>query len=121
MAYAEFFNGGGSVTSHRDDVKYYVILRHYNVTSLAVCQFRFLTFMIIFHQTGRLYRSVTDVAIDAEDFGFNSQAGQIRHSVTNGSPSLRRFFGPKTRSRTPPLAIMFRYCSEFNETSTVKI
>ena len=27
---------GGSVTSHRDDVKYYVILRHHDVTSLAV-------------------------------------------------------------------------------------
>ena len=36
VAYAGFFNGGGSVTLHRDDVKYYVILRHHDVTSLAV-------------------------------------------------------------------------------------
>ena len=25
--------------------------------------------------------------------GFNSQAGQIGHTITNGSPPLRRFFG----------------------------
>ena len=30
------FSMEGSVTSHRDDVKYYVILRHHDVTSLAV-------------------------------------------------------------------------------------
>ena len=35
VAYAGFFNGGGSVTSHRNDVKYYAILRHHDVTPLA--------------------------------------------------------------------------------------
>ena len=33
-----------------------------------------------------------DLAIDAEGLGFNSQAGQIKHSVANGSQPLRRFF-----------------------------
>ena len=28
--------GGGLVTSHRDDVKYVILLRHHDVTSLAV-------------------------------------------------------------------------------------
>ena len=50
--------------------------------------------LIIFHQTGRLKRSAEDVAIDAEDLRFNFQTGQIGHSVANGSPPLRRFFGP---------------------------
>ena len=36
---------------------------------------------------------IKDIAIDAEGLGFNSQAGQIGHSVANGSPPLRRFFG----------------------------
>ena len=36
VVYAGFFNGGGSVKSHRDDVKYSVILRHHDVASLAV-------------------------------------------------------------------------------------
>ena len=37
--------------------------------------------------------------------GFESQAGQIRHSVANGSPPLRRFFG----------AVFFRrYALEIN-------
>ena len=35
------------MTSHRDDVKYYVILCHYDATSLAV-SIIFLTFIIIF-------------------------------------------------------------------------
>ena len=34
-----------------------------------------------------------DFAIDAEGLGVNSQAGQIGHSVTNGSQPLRRFYG----------------------------
>ena len=34
-----------------------------------------------------------DFAIDAEGLGLNSQAGQIGHSVANGSQPLRRFFG----------------------------
>ena len=34
-----------------------------------------------------------DVAIDAEGLGLNSQAGQVGHSVANGSPPLWRFFG----------------------------
>ena len=48
--------------------------------------------LIIFQQTGRLYRGVKDVAIDAEGLRFNFQAGQIGHSIANGSPPLRRFF-----------------------------
>ena len=36
VTYAGFFNKGGSVTSHCDDVKFYVIRRHHDVTSLAV-------------------------------------------------------------------------------------
>ena len=34
-----------------------------------------------------------DFAIDAEGLGLNSQAGQVGHSVANGSQPLRRFFG----------------------------
>ena len=34
-----------------------------------------------------------DLAINAEGLGLNSQAGQIEHSVANGSQPLRRFFG----------------------------
>ena len=33
-----------------------------------------------------------DFAIDAESLGLNSQAGQVGHSVANGSQPLRRFF-----------------------------
>ena len=36
VAYARFFNGGVAVTSYRDDAKYHSILRHHDVTSLAV-------------------------------------------------------------------------------------
>ena len=36
---------------------------------------------------------VKHLAIDAEGLGLNSQAGQIGHSVANGSQPLRRFFG----------------------------
>ena len=32
-------------------------------------------------------------AICAGGLGFDSRAGQIGHSVANGSPPLRRFFG----------------------------
>ena len=32
-------------------------------------------------------------AIDAVDLDFDSRTGQIGHSVANGSPSSRRFFG----------------------------
>ena len=49
--------------------------------------------LMIFQQTGRLEGSVKDVAIDAKGLWFNSQAGQIGHSVANGSPPLCRFFG----------------------------
>ena len=31
--------------------------------------------------------------MDAEGLRFNSQAGQIGHTIANGSPPLRRFFG----------------------------
>ena len=70
-------------------------------------QLEFLTFIIIFYQTVRLWRSVKDVAVDAEDLRFNSQAGQIRHSVarrlataatflrTCVAPALRRGVGPR--------------------------
>ena len=33
------------------------------------------------------------VAIDVEGLELNSQAGRIGHTVANGSPPLRRFFG----------------------------
>ena len=66
------------------------------------------------------------VAIDVEGLRFNSQAGQIGHSVANGSLPLRRFFGAalsrvKPRGQAPPLATTLQYYSEFNETSAVKI
>ena len=38
--------------------------------------------------TGRL-----DIAIGAGGLGFENRAGLIKHSVANGSPPLRRFFG----------------------------
>ena len=67
-----------------------------------------------------------DFAIDAEDSWLNSQAGQIGHSVSNGSQpcdvSLElRCPGAKPRGRAPPFAITFRYNNEFNETSIIKI
>ena len=34
-----------------------------------------------------------DFTINAEGLGLNFQAGQIGHSVANGSPPLRHFFG----------------------------
>ena len=37
--------------------------------------------LIIFQQTDRLQHSVKDIAIDAEDLRFNSQARQIEHSI----------------------------------------
>ena len=66
--------------------------------------------VIIFQQTGRLQRSVGDVAIDAEGLRFNSQVGQIGHSS-----------GAKPWGLAPPLATTLRCYSKFNETSTVKI
>ena len=36
---------------------------------------------------------VKDITIDARGLWFVSQAGQIGHSVANGSPPLRCFFG----------------------------
>ena len=42
---------------------------------------------IIFGET------VQDIAIGSEGLGFNFRAGQIGHSVANGSPPLRCFFG----------------------------
>ena len=34
-----------------------------------------------------------DFTIDGEGLGLNSQAGQVGHSVANGSQPLQRFFG----------------------------
>ena len=36
---------------------------------------------------------VKDIAIGDEGLGFDSRAGQIEHSVVNGSSPLRRFVG----------------------------
>ena len=44
-------------------------------------------------QLGNYSVVLKDFAIDAEGLGLNSQAGQIRHSVANGSQLLRHFFG----------------------------
>ena len=66
----------------------------------------------MFQPTDRSYRSLKDVAIDAEGLRFNSQVGQIAQSAANCSPPLRRFFeaalprrkicgvGPATRCHT---------------------
>ena len=67
-----------------------------------------------------------DFAIDAEGLGFNSQAGQIGHSVANGSPPMRRFFGANAQALTrgvgaPPLAATLRLYIKLNETSMMKI
>ena len=43
--------------------------------------------------TDRLTLLVTDTAIGVEDLEFDSRAGQIKHSVANGSPPLRCFLG----------------------------
>ena len=49
---------------------------------------------MIFNKPAGYSAVVKDVAIDAESLRFNSQAGQIGHTViANGSPPLRRFFG----------------------------
>ena len=49
-----------------------------------------------------------DIAIGARGLGFNSGAGQIGHSVANGSPPLRCFSelcspGAQPRRCVPPL------------------
>ena len=36
---------------------------------------------------------VKDIAVGAESSRFDSRAGRIRHSVANGRPPLRCFFG----------------------------
>ena len=36
---------------------------------------------------------IKDIDIGARDLGFDSQAGQIRYSVANGSARMRCFFG----------------------------
>ena len=43
------------------------------------------------------WRSLKVIAIGAVGLEFNSRAGQIRHSIDNGSPPLRRFFGAVLR------------------------
>ena len=35
---------------------------------------------------------IKDIAIGAGGLGFDSRAGQIRHTVADGSPALQRFF-----------------------------
>ena len=43
--------------------------------------------------TGCMVRAIAkNTAVDAGGLGFNSQAGQIEHSVASGSPPLRRLF-----------------------------
>ena len=44
-------------------------------------------------KTGDCCVVLKDFAIDAEGLGLKSQAGQVGHSVVNGSQPLRRFFG----------------------------
>ena len=55
---------------------------------------------------------VFDFGVNAGGLGFDSQVGQIGHSVVNGSPPLQRFFelccpGAKLRRWIPPLVIHF--------------
>ena len=45
------FQWGGLVTSHRDDLKCYVILRHHDVTSLAVSIYTFNIYNFLSNRT----------------------------------------------------------------------
>ena len=47
---------------------------------------------------------VKDITIGAGGDGFDVRAGEIRHSVANGSSPLRRFFGSGS---APPLVTRF--------------
>ena len=49
-------------------------------------------------KTGQL-ASCYDITIGAGGVRFEFQVGQIRHSVANGLPPLRRFFGATLPSR----------------------
>ena len=60
----------------------------------------------------------------AGDLRFESQAGQIEHSVANGLPPLRHFFerselcclgAAMTRKRTPPTRYTLRCIQQDNE------
>ena len=62
------------------------------LTAVSNCQLVFYI-LIIFYKPAGDNAVVKDVAIDAEGLGFSSQAGQRGHTVANGSPPLRRFFG----------------------------
>ena len=56
-------------------------------------QFSFLYLIKFLKKPGDYSVVLKDFAIDAEGLGLNSQAGQVEHSVANGSQPLRRFFG----------------------------
>ena len=60
---------------------------------LEQCQFGFLYLNKISQKRGDYSVVLKDFAIDAEGLGLNSQAGQVGHSVANGSQPLPRFFG----------------------------
>ena len=47
------------------------------------------------------HSSTTTLVSAAEGLRFKSRAGQIRHSVDNGSPPLRHFFERSCFARTP--------------------
>ena len=58
---------------------------------------------------------VKDIAIDAVDQEFESQVGQIGHSVANSSAPLRRFFGvalPKSQAAETGTVSRFTFRSD---------
>ena len=64
---------------------------------------------------------VKDIAIGAGGLGFDSQAGQIGHSVANILPSLLRFFGAVlSRSSIAEMDPVTRYTCQ-RDTCTASI
>ena len=65
--------------------------------------------------------SCTDIAIGSGGLGFYSRAGQIGHSVANGSPPLRRFFGAALPSSGAAMNSATCYTLWRNNASITKI
>ena len=68
------------------------------------------------------WRSGEDIAFHSRGLGFNSRAGHIELSVTNGSPPLRRFFGAVLPRRcAAEMDPATRYMLRYNTASIMRI
>ena len=66
--------------------------------------------------------AVDHIAMGARGLGFDYRAGQIGHSVANGSLPLRRFFGAVLpRRQAVEMCLATRYTLRRNTASIMKI